>query len=212
MAYPNQSVKVLWRPKKMGYLKYLRELWKNPKKNLGDAYKQLLIEWRKEPATVRLDRPTRIDRARSLGYRAKQGIIVVRQRVIRGGKMRPDIKGGRRPKASSQRKLLSKNYQQIAEERVARKYPNCEVAGSYFVGKDGKHYWYEVILYDRDHPQIKADKRTEWAYRIRGKVFRGLTSAGKKARGLRGKGKGYEKNRPSKNANYKRKVRKQGKA
>ena len=35
----------------------------------------------------------RIDRARSLGYKPKQGVIIVRQRVIRGGRMRPDIKG-----------------------------------------------------------------------------------------------------------------------
>ncbi len=189
----------------MGYLKYLRDLWKKPKENLGESYREKLIAWRKEPSTVRIDRPTRIDRARSLGYKAKQGIIVVRQRVLRGGHKRPDIKGGRRSKHSSQRVSLSKNYQLIAEERVARKYPNCEVAGSYPVLKDGKYYWFEVILYDRDHPAIIADHRTKWTYNSRNKVFRGLTSAGKKARGLRGKGKGYEKTRPSRRAATKKK-------
>lgn len=184
----------------MGYLKYVRDLWKQPKKNLGKGYQEKLIEWRGEPATVRVLRPTRIDRARSLGYRAKPGIIVVRQRVIRGGRMRPDIKGGRRPKANTQRKVVAKNYKLVAEERVARKFPNCEVAGSYEVVKDGRHAWYEIILYDRDHPQIKADKRSSWAYNVKGKVFRGTTSSGKKARGLTGKGQGFEKVRPSRNA------------
>ncbi len=189
----------------MGYLKYLRDAWKQPKKNQGaEAYKERLMAWRREPVTLRIDRPTRIDRARSLGYRAKQGIIVVRQRVIRGGRMHPDIKGGRRPKHNTQRKTLAKNYQQVAEERVNKKYPNCEVAGSYFVVKDGRHAWYEVILYDRDHPQIKADKRTSWAYNTKNKVTRGLTSAGRKSRGLRGKGKGYEKVRPSRRAAMKK--------
>ena len=34
----------------------------------------------------------------------------------------------------------------------------------------------------------------------RGRVYRGLTSAGRKSRGLRGKGKGFEKMRPSRRA------------
>ena len=189
----------------MGYLKYLRDLWKKPKQNLGDDYRKRLVSLRKEPATIRIDKPTRIDRARSLGYRAKQGVIVVRQRVLRGGHTRPDIKGGRRSKHSSQRKPVSKSYQWIAEERVARKYPNCEVVGSYPLVKDGKYYWFEVILYDRDHPAVIADKRSSWAYNSRNKVFRGLTSAGKKSRGLRGKGKGFEKARPSRRASTSKK-------
>ncbi|KKT75754.1 MAG: 50S ribosomal protein L15e, partial [Candidatus Peregrinibacteria bacterium GW2011_GWA2_44_7] len=40
---------------------------------------------RKEPVTLVLEHPTRLDRARSLGYKAKQGCIVARQRVGRGG-------------------------------------------------------------------------------------------------------------------------------
>lgn len=191
----------------MGYLKYVRDLWKQPKKNLGKAYQEKLIKWRKEPATVRIDRPTRIDRARSLGYKAKQGILVIRQRVDRGGHTHPDIKGGRRPSRNTQRKVVSSNYQLIAEQRTARKHPNCEVAGSYLAGQDGKNSWYEIILYDRDHPSIKADERTKWAFETKGKVYKGTTSAGKKSRGLRNKGIGTEKIRPSKNAVYQKKAK-----
>jgi len=185
----------------MGYTKYVRNLWKQPKANLGDIWTERLVAMRKEPATVRISRPTRIDRARTLGYKAKQGYVVVRQRVLRGGHRNPDIKGGRRPKANSPRMALNKSYQQICEERVAKFFTNCEVLNSYFVAKDGKHYWYEVIMVDRSHPQIIADARISWICNEKGRVFRGKTAAGKKSRGLTRKGIGAEKVRPSQKAN-----------
>ena len=97
------------------------------------------------------------------------------------------------------RKVVGKNYQWIAEERANRKFPNLEVLNSYYVGEDGKYYWYEVILVDPQAPEIKADKELNWicSGKHRGRVFRGLTSAAKKSRGLRKKGKGAEKIRPS---------------
>jgi len=177
----------------MGLYKHVRELWKKPKKNLGKVQRQRLILWRKQPATIRIDKPTRIDRARSLGYKAKQGFIIIRQRVKRGGRMRPKPAGGRRPKRAGRKKVVKKNYQWIAEERAVKKYTNCEVLNSYYVGQDGKHYWYEVILIDRDHPNIKKDAHLRRITKQRGRVHRGLTSAGKKSRGLRRKGKGAEK-------------------
>lgn len=183
----------------MNIYKSLQKLWKNPKKNLGDAYKQRLIQWRKEAVTVRLERPTRLDRARSLGYKAKQGIFVVRQQVGRGTHTRPDRAGGRRTKASRQTLILRKNYQVIAEERAARKYPNCEVLNSYWVGEDGKSKWYEVIFVDTNHPRIKSDKNV--ANLGKSRAHRGVTSAGRKIRGLRHKGAGAEKARPSRRAN-----------
>ena len=64
--------------------------------------------------------------------------------------------------------------------------------------------WYEVILVDRDHPSIQKDKDLGPIARQRGRVFRGLTSAGKKTRGLRKKGIGAEKVRPSIRANKRR--------
>ena len=176
----------------MGMYKYVRELWKKPKKNLGEIQKKRLILWRKQPVTVRIARPTRIDRARSPGYKAKQGFVVVRQRVGRGGRMRAKF-GRRRPKASRRTKIVAKSYQQVAEERAVKKYTNCEVLNSYYVGQDGKHYWFEVILIDREHPNIKKDLNLRRIARQTGRVHRGLTSAGKKSRGLRRKGKGAEK-------------------
>lgn len=186
---------------KMGFYKYVKDLWKDPKGNLNELQKERLIEFRREPATLRLYRPTRIDRARSLGYKAKQGFIIVRQRVTRGGHTHADIKGGRRPKANTQNKVVGKSYQQIAEERAARKFTNCEVLNSYLVAKDGQRQWFEVILVDRTSKSILADNNINWISLQKGRVFRGLTSAGKKSRGLRNKGVGAEKVRPSQKAN-----------
>jgi large subunit ribosomal protein L15e len=75
--------------------------------------------------------------------------------------------------------------QLIAEERVAKKFPNFEVLNSYWVGEDGLYKWFEVILVSPDAPSIKKDKNLNWicdeAHKSR--VHRGLTSAGKKIRG-----------------------------
>jgi len=190
----------------MGLYKYLRQAWKNPTTEFFKIYSDRLILWRREPVTIRVKRPTRLDRARSLGYKAKPGFIVVRQRLIRGGRKRPKIRKGRRSKHARQKKILGKSYQQVAEERVNRKYPNCEVLNSYYVAQDGKSYWFEVILLDKSHPAVISDKHVGWITekQHKGRAFRGLTSAGRKSRGLRNKGIGAEKIRPSLRANKRR--------
>ncbi|MCB9359496.1 50S ribosomal protein L15e [Candidatus Woesearchaeota archaeon] len=191
----------------MGMYKYIREAWKTPKKTLlKDSFKETLIQWRKQPATVKVERPTRLDKARSLGYRAKQGILVVRQRLLRGGRQNPKGIKGRRSKRMSRRKDLNLSYQTIAETRVADKYLNCEVLNSYYVGQDGKHYWYEVILVDKNHPAIRNDKTLSWITSTKhtNRVYRGLSAAAKKSRGLQNKGKGAEKIRPTQKANKNR--------
>lgn len=187
----------------MGLYQHIRAIWKRPKENLGALWKARLIEWRRDPVTLRIEYPTRLDRARSLGYRAKQGIFIVRQRVVRGGHKRPNITGGRRSKHNRQSMVGAKDYQRIAEERANRNYVNCEVLNSYYVAKDGRFAWYEIIMVDKSHPAIKADPTLGWI--ANGKqtkrAFRGLTSAGKKGRGLDKKGIGSEKTRPSIRAN-----------
>lgn len=182
----------------MGMYKYLRKALRN-KNSLKGIFKERFIIWRKEPSQIRIEHPTNLITARSLGYRAKKGFVLTRIRIKRGGKQRPQIKKGRRPKHTSQRLILKKSYQWMAEERVARNHPNMEVLNSYKVGEDGKHYWFEVILVDPESPSIISDPKINWicSSKHRGRVFRGLTSAGRKSRGLRGKGRGSEKVRPS---------------
>ena len=106
-------------------------------------------------------------------------------------------------KAGVRKITMGKNIQRIAEERCARHYPNLEVLNSYWVGQDGKHKYYEVILIDTHHPAIIADKQLGVFSQAnghnshRGRAARGLTSAGKRGRGLsRSKGKGAEKAPP----------------
>jgi large subunit ribosomal protein L15e len=163
------------------------ELWKRPKENLGSLWRERLIRWRKERVITRVERPTRIDRARRLGYRAKQGFVVARVRVKRGKRKTPRPSGGRRPKRSGRFYPLGKSWQVVAEEKAARRFPNLEVLGSYYVGEDGKHLWYETILVDPDHPSVKKDMNIKWVAgpSSRGRAFRGLTSSGRKSRGLR---------------------------
>lgn len=181
--------------------KYLRKLWKSPSK---DLLKEKIIQWRKEDSIVKLEKPTNLTRARSLGYKAKQGYIVARVQLPRGGRMRPQIKAGRRSKHNRQSKVLSKSYQTVAEERAQKKYKNLEVLNSYKLAKDGKYYWFEVILVDPDHSVIKSDKKINWISNQKNRVYRGLTSSGRKSRGLHKKGLGSEKTRPSMKANKRR--------
>ncbi|WP_290597633.1 MULTISPECIES: 50S ribosomal protein L15e [unclassified Archaeoglobus] len=188
---------------------YIREAWKRPYEGfVGELMWQRLQKWRREPAVVRIERPTRLDRARSLGYKAKKGIIVVRVRIRRGGRRATRPNKGRKSKGLAVNKRTpKKNLQWIAEERANRRYPNMEVLNSYWVGEDGRYKWFEVILVDRDHPAIKTDKQLFWVSSKKGRVYRGLTSAGRKARGLRRKGRGAEKVRPSYRANFRKKSR-----
>lgn len=190
----------------MGLYKYLRQTWQQDNDATKALLKERLIAWRREPATIRIDHPTRLDRARSLGFKAKLGFLVVRQRVIGGGHVRERNRKARRSKHRTNKVTLSMSYQEICERRANDSYPNCEVLGSYFVAKDGRYHWYEVVLVDKAHPAILADKRVSWTAHPanRSKVFRGLTSPGKESRGMRHKGKGAEKMRPSNRANGRR--------
>jgi large subunit ribosomal protein L15e len=193
------AAKVPARPRNL--YAFVKQAWRNPRSGVvKEAHFQRMVEWRRGPAFARIERPTRVNRARELGYRAKQGYVLVRARVRRGGRRRPKPMGGRHPKRRGLVKFtMAKSIQRISEERTARHYPNMEVLNSYWVGEDGMHKYYEVILVDPQHPVIRNDPKINWicAPENRGRVFRGLTSAGKKGRGLVYKGKGAEKIRPS---------------
>ncbi len=183
----------------MGYIKYLKQAYQEPKESLGPILKERLIQLRREPTVNTIENPTRIDKARQYGYKAKQGFFIVRVKVNRGGKKRHHLMGGRKPARSHAQLILSKNHRMIAEERATRNHPNAEVLGSYWIAEDGLSRWYEIVMADRN--KVSTYKGYEWLTNTRGRAFRGITSAGRKMRGLRHKGKGAEKMRPSLNAN-----------
>jgi len=174
--------------------KYLSRAWRKPSDSpIGDLMKRRVILWRKEPVVTRVEAPTRLDRARTLGYKAKPGFVIVRTRVRRGGLRKPRPRSGRRQKRMGVKRYTpAKSLKLIAEERAARKFPNLEVLSSYWVWEDGATKWFEVILVDPNNPSIKSDPDLNWICdpANKGRVHRGLTSAGKKMRGLRRQLKG----------------------
>jgi large subunit ribosomal protein L15e len=180
---------------------YVREAWKKPSDSpVKDLQWHRMQEWRREGSVVRVERPTRIDRARNLGYKAKQGIAVVRVKIRRGGRRKSRYVRARRSIRMGKNRITpAKSLQRIAEERASRKYPNMEVLNSYWVGQDGRQKWFEVILVDGHHPAIRSDRTLSWVCNPtqRGRAERGKTSAGRKGRGMMTRGIGTEKTRPS---------------
>lgn len=171
-------------------------------KNLNRAR---LIQWRKEPAIIKIKRPTKLSTARHLGYKPKQGIVLLRVKVSRGArrKHRP-TKGRRSVRMGVTRITANFSRQTMAENRASRKYENLEVLNSYYVGQDGLHLYYEVIMIDPFHPRIHSDPHLNWLSPAtndksrhpamhKGRSLRGLTSSARKARGLRSSGKGSER-------------------
>lgn len=169
-----------------GLYHFLREAWKKPDVKI---LRERMIEWRKSEVFTKVEKPLRLDRAKALGYSAKKGFVIIRIRLKRGGHKRPRPNKGRRSKRLHARKTLKMSYKWIAEQRVDRKYKNLEVLNSYQIGKDGVHYFYEVICVDPSKTEIKNDKKINWICKPKNqnRPMRGLTSAGKKSRGLRNK-------------------------
>ena len=184
-----------------GMYYYIKQAWKKPD---SETLMNRMIQWRKEPAQLKVDKPLRLDRARALGYKDKKGFVIIRIRIKRGGHKRPRPNKGRRSKRLHTRKNLKMSYKWIAEQRVQNKHRNLEVLNSYQLGKDGINYFYEVICVDPERPEIKNDKTINWVGKgaNRKRVLRGLTSAAKKSRGLRDRSP-ENKNRPSRRAGQK---------
>jgi len=187
----------------MGAYKYLEELWR---KKQSDVLRFLLRvrcwEYRQLPSCTRLSRPTRPDKARRLGYKAKQGFVIYRVRVRRGGRKRPVPKGityGKPVNQGVHQLKFQRNLRSVAEERAGRKLGGLRVLNSYWVNQDSAYKYFEVIMVDPAHTAIRKDPRVNWITKpvMKHRELRGLTSAGRHHRGLHGKGHAYGKIRPS---------------
>lgn len=188
---------------KSGY-EFIRETFQQHDTKFQSEFWNRLIDIRRGPTIIRIQHPINLTRAREVGYKAKQGFIVCIIKVRRGtmNKIRPN-KGRKNANLGVNKITTKKSLQWIAEERIAKKYPNLEVLNSYHLASDGTHHYFEAILVDPDHPRIISDPKINWIglKNNRARVYRGLTSAGKKTRSLRRKGLGAEKIRPSLRAN-----------
>jgi len=144
----------------MGAYKHLSKSWRKRKGGeLNNYLRQVAIEWRRDHTIKRIQFPTRPDRARSLGYRRKQGFVLARVRVRKGGARKSRPTSGRRPKALGVSKFTrGKSLKQIGEERVAKRFPNLSILNSYYVWEDGSSRWFEVVMVDPNHPAIKKDE------------------------------------------------------
>ncbi|HTZ42158.1 MAG TPA: 50S ribosomal protein L15e, partial [Candidatus Omnitrophota bacterium] len=153
-----------------GFYNYLKNEWKKPDKEI---LRNRMVDWRASDSVEKVERPLRLDKARALGYKAKKGFVIARVRIRRGGHRRSRPNAGRRSKRMHTRKNLEMNYQWIAEQRAGRKFHNLEVLNSYMIGKDGLHYFYEIILVDPLMPEIKNDKTINWIGKPgnKGRVF-----------------------------------------
>ncbi len=180
--------------------KYIQETFEKRDKSYGSPQWERLAALRKQPSVHRLERPTNIARARTLGYKAKPGYVMASSRIRRGTLRKRRPKMGRKNANLGVTKITPKlSLQRIAEVRAQKKFTNCEVLNSYKIGRDGEHHYFEVILVDRTHPVIQNDPNIKWItdksnFR---RVFRGKTSAGKKGRGQRFRKRGTERNFPS---------------
>jgi len=197
----------------MGAYRYLQALWKKKQSEVMQFVLRIRTwEYRQLPVIHRCSKPSRLEKARQLGYRAKQGFVVYRVRVRRGGRKKQVRKGQvcGKPKSVGVNQLKpARNHRVLAECRVARKVPELRVLNSYWVGQDSTYKFYEVILIDIHHNAIRNDARINWICNPvhKHREQRGLTSAGRASRGLRIRGNHDANKRPSKRANYLRRNR-----
>ncbi len=129
-----------------GFYKYLKQSFEQGYASRSSLYKKRLREWREQESVQRIVRPTNLARARELGFKAKKEFVLVRVRVPRGKRRRrkPDL--GRKPGKTRKFENPGKSWQWFAEQRALRKHRNLELVGSYWVGEDGEHQYYEVVL------------------------------------------------------------------
>ncbi|KNG45874.1 60s ribosomal protein l15 [Stemphylium lycopersici] len=192
----------------MGALKYVEEL---QKKKQSDMMRFLMRvrcwELRQLKVIHRASRPSRPDKARRLGYKAKQGYVIYRIRVRRGGRKRPapktkltlTFRGATYGKPTNQginQLKYQRSLKSTAEERVGRRCANLRVLNSYWINQDSTYKYYEVICVDPQHKAIRRDPRVNWIVKPvhKHRESRGLTATGKKSRGL---GRGHKFNNTS---------------
>ena len=192
----------------MGAYKYLEELWRKKQSDvLRFVLRMRSWEYRQLPVMHKVNRPSRPDKARKLGYKSKQGYVIYRIRIRRGGRKRPAAKGivyGKPVNQGVNQLKPQRSHRAIAEERVGKKLNGLRVLNSYWVGQDGAFKFYEVILVDPFHKAIRRDAKINWISSTSQKhrEVRGLTAIGRQHRGLRARGPRGQGSRPSKGQSW----------
>ncbi|MFP3950208.1 MAG: 50S ribosomal protein L15e [Candidatus Micrarchaeia archaeon] len=188
----------------MGAYKYMKKTYQEELRERSKLLKNKVFRWRRGPVVQGVERPSNLVRARTLGYKAKEGYVVARVRVGKGRRRRPTSGKGRKPAHAYLYVQPGSSLRTQAEQKANRKYSNLEVLNSYLAGEDGNYKFFEVLLVDtRKNREVKLDKR---------RAYRGMSSSGKKTRGLRAKGRKAQrkgsKNKKKRNQNKSRRYRK----
>ena len=137
----------------MGAYKYIQETLQKEYADKNRVYKDKTKAWRNGPVMEKVERPANLPRARRLGYKAKQGYVVVRVRIRKGGARKARPRAGRRPRALGVTRFTrSMSLKRIAERKASKKYPNLRVLSSYYVWEDGTNHWFETIMRDPHNP------------------------------------------------------------
>jgi len=194
----------------MGAYKYVSEIFKRKQCDLLRFMLRVRAwQFRQLNAIHRASRPTRPDKARRLGYKAKQGFVIYRVRVRRGGRKRPVAKGityGKPTNQGVKHLKFQRSIRAVAEERAGRRCKGLRVLNSYWVAEDSTFKFFEVIMVDIHHKAIRRDPRINWLcnHVHKHRELRGLTAEGRKNRGI-AKGHGYNKVQGgSRRANWRR--------
>ena len=150
----------------MGTYKYMTELYRKKQSDVLQ-YLQRIRMWhyRQLSSVHRAPRPTRLDKARKLGYKAKQGYCIYRVRVRRGGRKRPVPEGQTVSKPTNQgvnRLNFQRGLRNVAEERARRRCSALRVLNSYWVGQDSTYKYFEIIMVDPHHKAITRDPAVNW--------------------------------------------------
>jgi len=179
----------------MGAYKYIQELYRKKQTEVMKFLQRVRCwQFRQLSAIHRVTKPTRPDKARRLGYRAKQGYVIYRVRIRRGGRKRPIAKGavfGKPVNQGVNQLKPARRHQCVAEDRAGRKCGALRVLNSYWVSQDSTYKFYEVVMVDPFHKAIRRDAKINWLCKPvhKHREMRGKTSASRKSRGL---GKGHK--------------------
>jgi large subunit ribosomal protein L15e len=188
----------------------MNEIWRKKKTDIMSFLLQIRAwEYRQLPSIYRVSQPSRPEKARKLGYKAKQGFIIFRVKIRRGNRKKPVKKGitNGKPKNHGINELkFKRNKKSLAEERVGKICGNLRVLNSYWINQDSIYKYFEVILVDPFHSNIKKNINYRWicCSVAKHRELRGLTSSGRKSRGLIRKGHSANKTRPSRRAVWKK--------
>uniref|UniRef100_M3Y4Z9 Ribosomal protein L15 n=1 Tax=Mustela putorius furo TaxID=9669 RepID=M3Y4Z9_MUSPF len=170
-----------------GRLKYIQELWR--KKQSGVMHFLLRVHCWQYPQLCRApphaanSPPKPADKAHGLGPKAKQGYVIYQIHHSGPKRLRPRAS----PSHHGANQLrFPRSLQWAAEEPTGCHCGSLRVLNSYWVGKDSRYKFFEVILIDPFHKAMRRNPDTKSAHKHR--MTQGLTSAGHQSR----KGHGFQ--------------------